>query len=221
MQQQDAGEEEQQHEEVVASLDDEREELRVQREERDEREAVVHAAREERNHGEGRDESRQIQVALVPEEPDLVEEPHERGRDQEQEREVREVIQRGVVHHRPVVEGRVEVIGDVGVLPEQELPCGPLDHQRSVVDVRVRLPRLTQQDRGERRDDDEDGDDGAEVERSLTRREGRPPAVIAHRVCDRKHAAGDEEQDVGAEWEQLPERHVRRRRDGRVVPEQE
>ena len=219
LEQRDTREQEHQHEEIVPAFDDEREELRVQRDQGHEREPVVHAARQERHDRERREVGRQVQVALVPEEADLVEEPHERGGDQEQEWEVREVIERGAVHHRPVVERGVEIVGDVGVLPEEQLARGPLDHQRTVVDVRVRLPGLAQHDRRERWHDDEGRDDRRDVHGSLPRRERAARHVIAHRVRDRQHAAGDEEYRVRAEREQLPERHVARRGDGRVVPE--
>ncbi len=221
LQQGDAAEEEQQHEEIVPTFDGEREQLRVQRQECDEREAIVHAAREERHDREGRHVGRQVEIALVPEKPDRVEEPHERCCDEEQEREVREVIQRGIVHHRPVIERGVEVVRHVRVLPEQELARGPLDHERAVVDVRVRLSRLAQHDRREGRHHDEDGDDGGDVEGALTWREGGARAVIAHRVRDRQDTARDEEGDVGPEREELPDRDIARRCDGRVVREKQ
>src|SRR5581483_4883974 len=137
LEQRDPREEEGQDEEVVASLDHEREELRVQRDERGGGETVLGATDEERHHGERRDVRREVEVALVPEEPEVIEDPHERYRHQEQRREVREVVQGGVVHHRPVEERCVEVVGDVRVLPRDELARRPLDHQRAVVDVGV------------------------------------------------------------------------------------
>ncbi|TMB96661.1 MAG: hypothetical protein E6J38_03345 [Chloroflexi bacterium] len=155
LQQSDPREQEREHEEVIPSFDDEWEELRVECDQRDEREPVLGPLHEQRQDRERRDERGEVEVALIPGDAEVVEDPHERHGDKEERWEVREVVERGVVHHGPVHEWRIEVVRDVGVLSAEELARGPLDHERAVVDVRVRASGLSEHDRCDRRRDDE------------------------------------------------------------------
>ena len=221
LEQEHGAEEWQEHEEVVAPLDDEREELRVEGDDRGEREALRGAADEERDQAERRDVRGQVEVALVPEDADVVEEPHEGHRDEEHEREVGQVVQGRVVDHRPVEHRRVQVVGDVWVHPVEELARRLLHHERAVVDVGVRASGLAQDERRDGRHDDERDDDRREMDRAIARRERASRAPVPERVGRRERAAGHEERDVRAEREELPERDVVRGGDRGVAAEEQ
>ena len=93
---------------------------------------ALHEQREDR---ERRHERGQVEVPLVPEDPEMIERPDERHGDEEEEREIREVVQRGVVDHRPVIERRVEVIGRVAEARVRHV------HALTVYALRVFQPR--------------------------------------------------------------------------------
>src|SRR5438552_2289432 len=216
-----AGEEEEQHEEVVASFDHEREELRIERDRRGHREATRGALHQERHERERSDVGREIEIPLVPDDADMVEEPHERRGDEEHEREVREVIEGRVVDHRPVEHRGVEVIRHVRIHAVQELARRLFDHQCAVVDIAVRLAALAKDDRGDRRHDHERRHDRREVNDPRTRRKARTATPIADRIAERQRPACDEKDHVRAGREELPQRDIARRRDGRVVREEQ
>ena len=167
----EAREEEQQYEEVVPPLHDEGKELWVECDRRGHREALGGAPHEERDERERADVRRKVEIALVPDEAEMVEEPHERRAHQEHEGEIGEVVQRRVVDHRPEEHRRVQVISDVRVHAGEELPRSLLDHEGAVVDVRVRLPGLAEDDRRERGNDHERRDDRRDVRDAGARRE--------------------------------------------------
>ena len=151
----------------------------------------------------------------------MIERPDERRAHQKHEREVREVVERWVVDHRPEEHRRVEVVRGIRVHPVQQLARGFLDHERAVVDVRVWLPRLAKHDRGDRGENHERGDDRDDVHEAGACGESLTGASIAERVGEREGAAGDQKGRIRARWEELPERDVTRGRHRRMVREQE
>ena len=176
---------------------------------------------EERDQREGAQIGREVEVSLIPDQTEVIEEADERRGDEEHEREIGQVVEGRVVDHRPVEHRRVEVVGDVRIHAQEELARGLLDHQGPVVYVGVGPARLSQDDRDDGRHDDEDRDDRGEVGHARARAEAGTRAKIAERIGHREDAAGGQERDVGERREQLPERDVARRRDRRVVGEQQ
>ena len=87
--------------------------------------------------------------------------------------------------------------------------------------VGVRLAGLAKDDRGDGRDHDERGDDRGEVQGPRPRRERGSGAMVAQRVGEGDSAAGDEEGDIRAGWEEPPERDVARGGHRRVVGEEQ
>ena len=194
--------------------------MRVERDRRGHGQALGRVPYEERDQRQRADVRREVEVALIPDETEVVEEPHEGRAHQEHEGEIREVVERRVVDHRPEEHRRVQVIGDVGVHSGEELSGGLLDHESSVVDVRVRLAGLAEDDRGQRGDDHERRDERGEVRQAGARGERSARAAVSERIGEGERAAGDEEGGVGTGREELPKRDVMRRGHRGVVGEE-